>query len=88
MTAPARDKTRVRLSHVSEARRARNAGIQRDEAAAKLKEFGFENVKFVTNRRARRHRLGRFPEAGTKAKANEPVTVTVAAAHGSPISRG
>ncbi|MBU5404460.1 PASTA domain-containing protein [Paraeggerthella hongkongensis] len=77
--------------HVSEARVVpETVGIQRDEAAAKLKEFGFENVKFVTQKSDEREGivLAVSPEAGTKAKANEPVTVTVAAAYTVPDITG
>lgn len=67
--------------HVSEARTIPEAvGGQRDEVAAKLDADGFENVTYVTQKSDERKGtvLAITPEAGAKAKADTPITVTVA----------
>ncbi len=77
--------------HVSEARTVPNvAGMQRDEAAAKLKDDGFENVTVATQKSNEREGsvLSVTPEAGTKAKASTAVTLTVAEAYTVPDVSG
>lgn len=67
--------------HVSVARTVPEVvGTQRDAAAAQLEEDGFDNVVFAVEK-SNEHEgmvLSVVPEAGTKAKATTPVTVTVA----------
>ena len=77
--------------HVSEARSVPEvAGKQRDEAAARLEEDGFENVMFVTQKSDEREGLvlGVSPEAGSKAKAATEITVTVAVPYTVPDVSG
>ena len=77
--------------HVSEARTVPEVvGTQRDEAAAKLKGDGFENVSFVQQKSDEREGtvLAISPEAGSKAKAATSVTVTVAAPYVVPDIAG
>ena len=73
--------------HVSEARTIpESVGGQRDEVAAKLEAAGFENVTFVAQKSDERKGtvLAIAPEAGAKAKAETPVTVTVAEPYAVP----
>lgn len=81
-TAGAREETGSEVTiHVSEARTIPEAvGKQRDEVAAQLEKDGFDNVTFVTEKSDEHEGLvlGIVPEAGSKAKANTEITVTVA----------
>ncbi len=77
--------------HVSVSRTVPNVvGRQRDESAAQLEDAGFENVSFATEKSDEREGtvLAVSPEAGAKAQAATPVTLTVAVPYTVPDIAG